>query len=97
VVNEAAYSRARQTLVTLQLAEREVRVFDGSDVQISGLSLKPPSARAVLALCQPGVVDRDYPATTSGDEKRRAASGPVYEAPDDLASQVAHTSRAMTS
>ncbi len=68
-----------------------------SVLSVPSVSLKPPSGRALLALGQPGVVDRDCPGPTSGDEECRAASGPVYEAPDDLASQLAHTSRAMSS
>lgn len=63
----------------------------------SSLSHGPPSGRALLALCQPGVVDRTCPCPDLGGEERRAASGAVYEAPDDLANQMAHTSRAMSS
>ncbi len=69
----------------------------GSATARLALSHRPPSGRALLVLCQPGVVDRTCPAPTSGDEERRAAEGLVHEAPDDLASQTAHTSRAMTS
>jgi hypothetical protein len=89
----------RQRLsVLLPPVGRQTSRRDGRTVvEPVDVSLEPSSGRALLALCQPGVVDRTCPCPDLGGEERRAASGSVYEAPDDLASQMAHTSRAMSS